>query len=398
MIQPSYFSGEGAALKYIICCFSFLIVYFSPVIAAEKMDVYYGGVSFIGNFADNKRLYEHSFALSEEKNAEGLPVLEQALLARVKKINRDDINFVVGGLGNIDTGSAITLAFGVDWENISIENIAGIYKIVVDLHAQILIFDYNSQKIIGSYPVALQVRDVSETEPSAELIRSIIRSLYLNDEYGMNIFETFAERLKEVPIQASFGQYLRVNNVILEEKSLPFIPTGNQGAFKTLVAQSFGKYLSTNQNVSLLPYTKGEAIGSKMALRFSNGDIFNLITPSSDYGIDLIIRGFKKVKAGENHAKVSWVYGSYVRIKVEQPDTNKLYMDIPFVNAAVKEVPISQSSVDDWSAYQESLFSFFDQFSREISKPSKKWLGKVTKVKNASKQLKAFNNILNKSR
>jgi hypothetical protein len=214
----------------------------------------------------------------------------------------------------------------------------------------------------------------------------------------MNIFETFAERLKEVPIQASFGQYLRVNNVILEEKSLPFIPTGNQGAFKTLVAQSFGKYLSTNQNVSLLPYTKGEAIGSKMALRFSNGDIFNLITPSSDYGIDLIIRGFKKVKAGENHAKVSWVYGSYVRIKVEQPDTNKLYMDIPFVNAAVKEVPISQSSVDDWSAYQESLFSFFDQFSREISKPSKKWLGKVTKVKNASKQLKAFNNILNKSR
>ena len=73
-------------------------------------------------------------------------------------------------------------------------------------------------------------------------------------------------------------------------------------------------------------------------------------------------------------------------------------MDIPFVNAAVKEVPISQSSVDDWSAYQESLFSFFDQFSREISKPSKKWLGKVTKVKNASKQLKAFNNILNKSR
>ena len=188
MIQPSYFSGEGAALKYIICCFSFLIVYFSPVIAAEKMDVYYGGVSFIGNFADNKRLYEHSFALSEEKNAEGLPVLEQALLARVKKINRDDINFVVGGLGNIDTGSAITLAFGVDWENISIENIAGIYKIVVDLHAQILIFDYNSQKIIGSYPVALQVRDVSETEPSPELIRSIIRSLYLNDEYNPSFF------------------------------------------------------------------------------------------------------------------------------------------------------------------------------------------------------------------
>ena len=72
-------------MKYIIFCFSVLMVYLSPVIAAEKMDVYYGGVSFIGNFADNKRLYEHSFALSEEKNAEGLPILEQALLARVKK-------------------------------------------------------------------------------------------------------------------------------------------------------------------------------------------------------------------------------------------------------------------------------------------------------------------------
>ena len=373
----------------------------STAIAADKIDVYYAGVSFIGNYADNQRLYPYSTALSNELNEDGLPVLEQELLKRIRVIDRPDVNFLIGELGDTRTGNAITMAFAVDWENVSIEQISGLYKIVIDLHVQILLFDYSTQKIIGSYPVALQVRDVSETEPTSEKIFSIIRSLYIGNDFGINIFDAFAKRLIEVPIQASVGSFLRVNNVILEDKAIIHIPeneTNSQSAFQTLVAQSFGKYLSLNQNVSLLPYTKGEAIGSKMTMSFSNGDIYNLSIPSPDYGIDLIVRGFKKVKAGENHAKVSWVYGSYVRIKVEQPDTKKIYMNIPFVNAAIKEVPISQTVVDDWSAFQESLFSFFDQFSRQVSKPDKKWLKKATKEKDAKKQFSEFNKILNKSR
>jgi hypothetical protein len=150
--------------------------------------------------------------------------------------------------------------------------------------------------------------------------------------------------------------------------------------------------------VSLLPYTKGEAIGSKMALRFSNGDTVNLNIPEPDFVLDLTVRGFKKIKAGENRAKIAWVYGSFVRVTLKQPDFDRVYFDIPFKFTVVKEVPVTQKSVDDWSAFQESLFAFFSDFSRQVSDPSKKWLKKVTNAENVPHQFDEFFRILNKCR
>lgn len=384
--------------------FLFLVIsiFISPMLTASPpVSVYYAGFSFVGNHADNAKAYPHSVALAKENGANGLPLIEQALLARMSKIERPDVNFIVNHLGDYRSGDAITLAFAIDWENVAVEKIADVYKVVVDLHGQILLFDYSEMKVIGSYPVAIQLRDVQNDEPSEEYIRSIIRALYLDDQYGINIVDEFSNRLKSVAIKPSFGQYLMVRNVVLEEKAVKHMPSTerlDQSIFKTTVAQSFGKYLSLNQGVSLLPYTVGEAIGSKMALRFSNGDVFNLLIPEPDFTVDLIIRGFKKVKIGETHAKTAWVYGSYLRIHIEQPDFGKVYMDIPFKNAAIKKIPVSQVSVDDWTAYQESLYSFFNQFSSQVSSPSKKWIAEVTKAKDASKQFSAVNKILEKTR
>ena len=389
-------------MRVLISCICIVIFSLSNYVYAEnKTNVFYAGFSFVGNHSDNQRLYPHSVALSKELDEKGLPILEQALYSKVKSVSREDVVFVADELGDYRDGNALTMAFAVDWENIAIEKIGDLYKIVIDLHAQILLFDYSEKKVIGSYPVAIQIRDAQNKKPSDEYIRSVIRSIYLNNNYDVNIFDEFTDRLSTVPVKASFGQHLQITSVTIEDKAvkhMPFSELAEKQAFQTLVAQNFGKYLSLNQNVSLLPYSKGEAIGSKMALRFSNGDIFNLTIPSPDYGIDLFVRGFKKVKAGETNAKVAWVYGSYLRIHVEQPDFKKVYLDIPFKNAAVKEVPKSQSTIDDWTAFQESLFAFFHEFSKQISSPSKKWLKSSTKEKDAKKQLAAFNKILNKSR
>ena len=384
-----------------LCIALITIIAYSAFSSAEPTNVYFSGFSFVGNYSDNQRQFPHSVALLKEVDAQGTPLLEQSLGLEVRKLNRSDINLNFGS-GDYRSGEAITLAFAVDWENVSIEQIGQLHKIVIDLHAQILIFDFAEMKVIGSYPVAVQVRDVSESAPSGEYIAKVIRSIYLESDHGVNIFEAFTKRLSKIPIRESFGQYLRVNSVVLNDKAVVHIPSeahkaGNE-AFKTQVAQNFGKYLSLNQNVSLLPYTKGEAIGSKMALRFSNGDVFNLSIPSPDFVVNLTVRGFKKAKVGETKTKRAWVYGSYVTIQVDQPDFNKVYMDVPFKHTVIKEVPVSQVFVDDWSAYQESMFAFFDQFSKQISKPSKKWLQKATNSKNAPEQLSSFYKILEQCR
>ncbi|MFT5571061.1 MAG: hypothetical protein ACI9RP_003120, partial [Cyclobacteriaceae bacterium] len=63
-----------------------------------------------------------------------------------------------------------------------------------------------------------------------------------------------------------------------------------------------------------------------------------------------------------------------------------------------KEIPVSQTIVDDWSAFQESLFAFFYHFTVQVSSPSKKWVMKATKEKDAKDQFTAFNKILKKAR
>jgi hypothetical protein len=385
-------------LKSLIFICSIIV---STLSFAAGIDVSYGGFSFIGNHSDNKLLYPHSVDLLRELNDKKVPLLEEALLLKVSEVERDDVNFIIGRQKDYRSGNTVTMAFAVDWENVAIEKIGDIYKIVIDLHAQILLFDYGEMKVIGSYPVAIQIRDATDLAPNYDYVHSIIRSLYLDDSYGINIFDEFVKRLVDVPVKLSFGQYLQVGNVVIEDKAIKHMPSRdmeNVQAFQTLVAQNFGKYLSLNQNVSLLPYSKGEAIGNKMALLFSNGDVFNLTIPEPDYGIDIAVRGFKKAKVGENHAKVVWAYGSYLRITVVQPDFNKVYLDIPFKNVAIKEIPVSQTIVDDWSAFQESLFAFFYHFTVQVSSPSKKWVMKATKEKDAKDQFTAFNKILKKAR
>lgn len=363
----------------------------------EKTRFYYAGFSFVGNHADNLRQYPFSTALAEEVGEDGLPILEQALVRRIRQFQRPDLTLVLGELGDYRADSALSLAFAVDWENVAVEKIGDIYKVVIDLHAQLLLFDYSSMKIVGSYPVAIQIRDAVDKEPEDVRLKSMIRALFLGNEYGANIFDEFIGKLSKIPVAETSDRYIRVTDVVLEDKAVSAMPSQtyeDQEMFRTLTAQSFGKFLSENQGVALLPYTKGEAIGSKMALRFQNGDVFNLEIPSPDYAIHLTVRGFKKVLAGKNHAKASWIYGSFVRIRVEQPDFGNVYLDIPFKHVVIKDVPHSQTQVDDWSAFQESLFSFFDQFTSQISSPSGSWLKKATSEKSAKAQLAAFCQVI----
>jgi hypothetical protein len=62
---------------------AFLLIFSEVSFAKDK--VYYAGLSFIGNHADNQKSYPYSYKLAEAKNEKGIPLLEQLLVDRVKK-------------------------------------------------------------------------------------------------------------------------------------------------------------------------------------------------------------------------------------------------------------------------------------------------------------------------
>jgi len=167
-------------------------------------------------------------------------------------------------------------------------------------------------------------------------------------------------------------------------------------AYASQVAQQFEFILSEQQEVSLIPFTKGQAIGKKMAARFANGDSFQLALPEPDFTMTLTVHPFKYLQqsstVSDKHA-----FGSFVTLAVEQPDLNKIYLDMRFknVNVAVFDKR-DETVVDKWQSFQTSLRSLFVNLATQISVPDKKLLASMTKDKSAEKQLKQFEEVIKK--
>jgi hypothetical protein len=86
-----------------------------------------------------------------------------------------------------------------------------------------------------------------------------------------------------------------------------------------------------------------------------------------------------------------------VTLAVEQPDLNKIYLDMRFknVNVAVFDKR-DETVVDKWQSFQTSLRSLFVNLATQISVPDKKLLASMTKDKSAEKQLKQFEEVIKK--
>ncbi len=360
--------------KLLLICFIFCFGFIYSSVQAGDLRVFYAGFAFIGDAENIKKNYPYSFEIIGEMDSEGIPVLENVLKTKVEKQNMKNFKLIISELGNFDEGEDISVAFALDNETVTIEKICSDYKIVIDLSAQILFFDFNGMKVIGCYPIAIQLIDVSESQPSADFIRNRVRDLYTSNKYNVNILDEFAKRLKDIEIKPKFKNSIQVTNVVVEEKALQFLPEiyrSDLNNFKTFFAKNFSKFLSNNQQVSVFPYTKGYAIGNKMSARFANGDVYMLEIPQAQYETHLILRGFKKVLYDQKKSASSWIYGTYIKLKIIQPLLGKTYIDEKFKNGATKIVPAAQKNVDDWPAFQESLFVLFDTVTKDFSTQKK---------------------------
>jgi hypothetical protein len=307
-------------------------------------------------------------------------ILDAALVEKIKEIKLRKGVISIGELANFGDGS-LTLACCLDTELVSIEQHDDGYKLVIDLGAQVLLFDYSKMRVVSSYPVMVELIDYLPAKPDESIITDRIRDLLLTNKYGINLFDDFVDTLETVDIKRSHGSAMQVADVIVEQNAssqLPPLFRDNPRNFKILIAQSFGKFLSKNQGVSILPYTKGSDIGNKMAMRFSDATVFELAIPEAQFAIELTVRGFKKVCAEEKPSGSCWVYGVYENIKIYQPALGKVYMDEKVRHAITKIVPSTIETFEDWPCYQNGLMALFNEITQDFSADRK--YKKVRKV------------------
>ena len=101
--------------------------------------------------------------------------------------------------------------------------------------------------------------------------------------------------------------------------------------------------------------------------------------PNPDYHVHLTIRGFKSVLFKESTINSQWIYGSFVNIKILQPEfpdeDKQVKIDERFKHG--KNVEFSNRSIKnkesfEWIFFNESLKLLFDNFSMQTVKIDKK--------------------------
>ena len=334
-------------------------------------NVYFAGISFTGNFKDNKLNYPYSYDISKNM------ALDAIFAKKLQTLNNPHLN-VLTSLGNTESSDALAISLAIDLETVSVSQISSSqYKLVADLYTQILVFDFNEKKVINSYTINLQYITLFDHKPDKKEISAIFEGFYTgeNPEVKTNLFDLTIEKMNSIRIKPKYGNRLKVNRVEIAPEAKKILASLGQEEdnFKTIIAQSFSRYLVDNQQVAMLPYTKGQAIGSKMAARFVNGDIYNLEIPTADYIFNIDILNFKTL-TDNAQSKTTQTHGffAYTNIEMLQPDLNKKYMDSKF-RGTEHVVLLNEQQPALKLSYLETLMNLFDDFSKNISKEDDEW-------------------------
>ena len=128
----------------------FLLVTATPSFSVEPAkNVYFAGFALAGNGAQTEKAFPITIKLLKEQNGkDGAFLLESELWRHVQSSSHPNIKLNRGLASGLVPGDSVSMAFVLEWENVSSETVAGKTKMVADLHGQVLIFDFDSRKVI----------------------------------------------------------------------------------------------------------------------------------------------------------------------------------------------------------------------------------------------------------
>lgn len=331
----------------------------------------FSGFAFSGDFNNREQLYPYSAEISKEDDGRFLDnILTKKLKDRPELMKRVSLEL---SDGKRDLSS---LAFTLVQENVETQQIDGKYWVIVTLQANVLAFNRASSSIVASYPLRMRFTSVRESVPTDLEKRALIREAYTSNVKAENIFDQWLNRLELVNMREGARKYLRVTGVeVTPEAERVILDSGkNVQSVKNQVANFLEAAISDKSGVPVVPNSVGEAIGNKMACRFSNGSELQFTLPDPDFSLSFVIRGFvsKRIEEPEYYQDIFRVKG---KITLKQPDLEKTILDEDVYNTVVVTCPKqSKIQLSSWDQYFKTLESLVFMIGKQISNVEDSWL------------------------
>tara|TARA_Y100000992_G_scaffold85712_1_gene54922 strand:- start:61 stop:1233 length:1173 start_codon:yes stop_codon:yes gene_type:complete len=386
-------------MKKIFILIFITISFIKPTIADNSIiQVFYSGFSFSNLYVSNKSQAKFTSEIIQEKDPDvNIDIISNKLLKKVRSSTFRNIDINTNNLLDFDKypNNAVVMSVALQHEEFTQEfnYSTNIYNGFYDAYFQIIFYDFSERKLIASIPFDFEIQMLSETKLDKNQILNQIRDFYLNEDP----FSDLDRKINEFNIKRKYNNRIGVTKVSIQDRAFDEMPPGSENyleSYKNLVAQTFSKRLSKHHNIAIVPFMEGQAIGKSMKLKFVQSDeIYSIKLPNPDYHIHINLKGFKKVLAKSSDAEDLYLYGSFIDLKIFQPDLNKIYFDEGLRGVTKIKIPKGQAEVNDWRKYYYNLEILFNNFSKNIINQDKQWLKETTKNK-IKKNLKKLNTLL----
>ena len=370
----------------------FILIFTLSISKVQASSVIYGGFSF------GSILPENTLTKFVHDRTSGQSVIDKMLLKTAKKINNKSFQLsyelLNDGLSEKDQN---VLVLALDDESIDYITIEGdnLTRTDIILSFQVIFFNAKNNSLNASIPIEVSKVLNSSKPLSKEKLISELKIIYENE-----VMQYFLQLVNNFELKNKYNNRIGITKVIFEEKAKTYISKNtkiNNIFKKNKFAKSLSSLLSYNNNIAIVPYSQDRTTSTIM-LKFENSTR-EIKLPDPDYHIHLTIRGFKSILFKEGNIDEQWIYGSYVKIKILQPELEEIYFEEKFKNGL--NVEFSKRSTKnkesfEWIFFIDSLKILFDNFSKQTIQIDKKWLKNANDNKKIKKSFDKIGKIYEK--
>ena len=413
---------------------TFFLVFYSHNSIAKKIDVVWTGFSINADYKDlEKSAYYTNLLLQRYKSNQN--IIDATLLSELNLNNFNNINIMTGTQQLSDQTSQIALSVFLDQElfeefrlpdeDCKKINLPECYVYSINNYYQIIFFDFSKMTFIKAIPF----QNIFISDPLAKLDDAqkvdLLELSYQKGDWlngGSNIQSinksetSFVEILNKTEINTFYETYVGINPnkkgfILNKEKIKEFVPNyiyENIHLLKRHVANTFLGELALKNNIVIVPYFEGVAIGNKIRGKYADReDAYEITIPEPDFYIDMEIRGFvkKKFKEDENIKGLTWyIYGAGINLKFYEPLLNKVYLDIKMTKADYKKIPdiLILNKTNEFVniinlTYKPLAMEFSEIVDKEKNTQDKiNWLKKITKNSTNIDDIVVFSEFLDR--
>lgn len=367
-----------------------------PVSALDQVYVTYAGLALAGTAQTLTEQYPHLSQLQHQ--------VQGQMREGIRTINPAYYQLNLDQLVDRRRGYSVSMAMVIDDENTVIEQVNGLYKVVIEISAKAVVFDFDEEEkaIIAVYQLPIDSYvDVFEQPPTQAQLASMFQLRAY--QAGDSVVTRFLSMIEGINIKQKYAQEIGMGQVSFADKALPLLPDNWLNAqgqdasadIKFALANRFAGFLSANQRVSVIP-TVDNSLGV-MALRFTGESLDTLLTlPEVDYTLDIHVRGFRKVTGQQNQVGRADLYASGIEVRLShnQPGGPSVIFDQRLKSGVWKKVLQNQQLDSDWSYFEEALYLLFQQTSEGITTSRTQWHTNQQFDAQAKQQLAQFAEVL----